>query len=241
MRRIARQLAKADLSRLRFRTRIHFLHIGKNAGTQIRHIASQINARSGKYTFVTHRHRTRLSDLPEGAQYFFSIRDPISRFQSGFYSRKRKGRPRVLLEWSPGERVTFTQFEHANDLAEALFEPSRRGRDAYSAVQSILHLAMHQHSWFGREGHFLATQPPLHIIRQEKFADDMADFMDVLGLDRGMASISDVAAHRNDYSEVPELSEKAVRNLSVWYAADIEFYRLCIDHLEQKKRRVDRG
>lgn len=36
-------------------------------------------------------------------------------------------------------------------------------------------------------------------------------------------------AHRNDYSQVPDLSPKAVANLTRWYAPDFEFLRICED------------
>ena len=34
-----------------------------------------------------HRHAVRLRDVPVGEKFFFFVRDPVSRFVSGFHSR----------------------------------------------------------------------------------------------------------------------------------------------------------
>ena len=73
---------------------VHFLHLGKNAGTTIKALVRKINQEAKTTLIAAHGHRITLSDLPKDAVYFFSIRDPIARFYSGFYSRKRKGAPR---------------------------------------------------------------------------------------------------------------------------------------------------
>jgi len=79
---------------------IHFLHIGKCAGTQILSITKQVNAKTSGRKIRKHGHDVFLRHLPEEADFFFSIRDPTSRFRSGFYSRKRKGPPRHFSERS---------------------------------------------------------------------------------------------------------------------------------------------
>src|SRR5262249_46523580 len=123
---------------------IHFLHISKNAGTQIKFVVQQINRNNENYRIEAHPHRIGLKHLPPSADYFFSIRNPYTRFQSGFYSRKRKGAPRLFIDWSPEEEETFSNFEHANDLAEALFEDSTRGYLAFAAMRAIPHLQIQQ-------------------------------------------------------------------------------------------------
>jgi hypothetical protein len=73
----------------RSQIKLVFLHVGKNAGTQILHLASQLQ--NNGIVINKMPHRGRLMDISGNDRYFFSIRDPISRFKSGFYSRKRKG------------------------------------------------------------------------------------------------------------------------------------------------------
>ena len=122
---------------------IVFLHIGKNAGTQVQHVTRQLE----HYGIVvkSYGHRVKLFELPHDSQYFFSIRNPASRFVSGFYSRKRKGQPRLHNEWTPHEAIAFESFEHANELAENLFSTGAIGTRARQAIKSISHTGMQQY------------------------------------------------------------------------------------------------
>ena len=209
---------------------VHFLHIGKAAGTQVRYLAKSLNKQKADIRINKHRHDVRLKDLPSKERYFFSIRQPESRFMSGFYSRKRKGQPRIYSEWSGHEKMAFGQFEHATDLAEALFEDSPRGHEAISAIRSITHTAQNQVDWFVQRGNFLNIRPPIYILRQEHFDTDWDVFLGRLALKDlvELESASDpVRAHRNDYDGIPPLSEKAKKNLAAWYVQDIEFYKQC--------------
>ena len=45
-----------------------------------------------------------------------------------------------------------------------------------------------------------------------------------------------VTAHRGDYSNVPELSPKALANLRQWYSHDYAFVRMCEAYIEAGKR-----
>jgi len=216
------------------RQAIQFIHLGKNAGTQINQMGDQINAASRKYRFQKYHHNTLLSQIDPNQKYFFSIRNPVSRFKSGFYSRKRKGQPRIYSEWTESEKQSFAQFSHANELAEALFDQSEAGQNAYCAMRSITHCAMYQHLNFGKIGHFLTLSPPVHIVRTEKFETDLAVLVKNLDLDIEIHEANDsTTAHRNDYAKTPDLSSKAISNLERWYAVDFEFYRLCESWIEQ--------
>ncbi|MFV2036717.1 MAG: hypothetical protein ACC646_03940 [Paracoccaceae bacterium] len=204
------------------------MHIGKNAGTQINRVADRFNDVSTRFRIVAHPHHETLRDLPRSGQYFFSIRNPVSRFESGFLSRQRKGQPRILSEWTPHEAIAFSEFSDANSLAESLFRDGETGTKAYKAMRSISHVAMNQHHWFVQAGQFLQLRPPLHIIRQENFASDLAVFLGKVGFDEAPDITDDaVAAHKNDYSGHQKLSAGAIRNLERWYAVDIEFYKIC--------------
>lgn len=207
---------------------IAFLHIGKNAGTQIMHLSQQLKP----HGVLVHQlpHTKKLYEIPPQLNYFFSIRNPITRFKSGFYSRKRKGLPRIYVEWTPWEARAFEKFAHANDLAEALFRDDERGHDAAQAIQAIRHTAMQQIDWFERMS-FLDLRPPVWIIRQERLAEDFDMLLRRMGLSLEFRdlrpAIDSASAHRNDYSEVPELTALARENLARWYARDIVFYALC--------------
>jgi hypothetical protein len=211
-------------------TDIAFLHIGKNAGTQITHLARQIEESVG-LKIVNCGHETKLYMLPEDARYFFSIRNPVSRYKSGFYSRKRKGQPRIYNEWTEHEHLAFSTFEHANDLAESLFRNDKQGREATQAIGSISHTSRHQIDWFQRTGQFFTLNPPLWIIRQEYFDDDFSELLNKsnIALSYSDLKVSEDAmtTHKNDYTEVPKFSDLAITNLKRWYARDFVFYELC--------------
>ncbi|CUJ18663.1 sulfotransferase family 2 domain-containing protein [Cognatishimia activa] len=215
---------------------IFFLHIGKCAGTQIGDVIKKINETKGN---VLHKcfHDDALKDIPVEADYFFSIREPISRFYSGFYSRKRKGQPRMFFEWTEHEAFAFQEFEHANDLAESLFEDSHIGSKAMQAITSIRHTAQNQIDWFFMCGGIFDVRPPLAIIRQENFASDLSKFLERAGLTELQNefdfSKGKKKAHANDYSATPPLSDKAKTNLQHWYSQDIEFYRVCERWIEK--------
>lgn len=216
---------------------IHFLHIGKCGGTQVSYLARQITDQGSKMKIVIHGHYDSLRDLPPEARYFFSIRNPFSRYLSGFYSRKRRGRPRFNVAWSPHDEVAFSRFEHANDLAESLFEPGDLGREAWGAIKSIIHTAQNQSDWFAAQGNFLVVRPPVWILRQERFSSDLKVFLERSGVGLGYddldISTDSKIAHANNYDGVPALSEKAKRNLRRWYAQDFGFYDMCDHWLEQ--------
>ena len=215
---------------------IHFLHIGKNAGSQVMSIANQFNDLSRRRTILKRKHDIFLKDIPSDDDYFFSIRDPISRVRSGFYSRKRKGQPRIYSEWSAYDELAFSEFEHANDLAECLFGNGETGARAWAAMKSIRHTAQNQSDWFYCCGNFLRVRPPIFIIRQESFDRDISAFIGTADPDveisRIRLSSNAVESHRNDYSGVPPLSPRAIENLRSWYAQDFSFCKLCNDWIE---------
>lgn len=210
------------------RKRVHFLKIGKNAGTEINRYIDFINSSVPDRRIVKHVHDVFLRHLPMDEDYFFSIRDPIARFRSGFYSRKRKGQPRIYSEWSKYDAVAFRDFQHANDLAEALFRKDELGLKACAAIKSIRHTAQNQVDWFYTCGNFAEVRPPLVIIRQENFGEDIMALQLKMGISDPVVLAEDkIASHHNNYEGTPGLSEKAIENLRIWYSQDFEFYELC--------------
>ncbi len=217
--------------------KVHFLHVGKCAGTAIKDLAERINALPKGPRILAHGHSKKLADLPVDSAYFFSVRHPVSRFVSAFCMRKRKEQPRLYREWTTGEREAFERFSEANDLAESLFAPSATGQAAFAAMQSIGHMAF-QHSWF-KVRELFAARPPLCVLRQEKLSHDVAHLLRLLGVDQALGLPDDsTRAHRNDYSRMTPLSPKAIENLTAWYAVDIEYYRLIDAWVEDNQKRA---
>jgi len=204
---------------------VYFLHIGKAAGSQVKQMMTQVNAARSDIYLQGLTHDVTLAELPEPSDYFFSIRDPISRFRSGFYSRKRRGRPLNDIAWTAHEETAFVNFEHAADLAEALFAPGKTGLKAAAAMKSIRHTAQDQIDWFALAGDIFTTRPPVWVLRQEHLEADLAVLLERLGVEFTPAPRSDsIGSHANDYSGIPDLTEAGIANLQRWYAQDFAFH-----------------
>ncbi len=217
---------------------IHFLHVGKAAGTQIQHVIEQINqSRRVKRKLVYHGHGFGLFNVPPGQDYFFSTRDPLTRFKSGFYARKRKYHVNAgHQDWTEHERRAFARFSHAKDLAEALFAPGQRGQEAVQAILSNQHCARAIVDEFKFCGHLFALRPPLWIIRQERFQADLEVFLRRIGYNGPVdVATAKEEANTGDYDGVPELSESAKANLRRWYAQDYAFLALCESWLNENE------
>ena len=215
---------------------LDFMHIGKCAGNQIESLLTQISNQSD-FTFTFHQHEIKLRHLDSAVPYFFSIRNPISRFFSGFYSRKRKGQPKFYNPWTSHEEKSFQYFPHANNLAESLFDHDLEGRLARNAITTIGHLRNHQIDWFEGQGEFLDLHPPVGIIRVEHFDRDLDKLLSKLDLDFSnneiIISNNPIVMHKNDYSNAEPLSKKAKENLQQWYLRDFFFYATCEDWIIQ--------
>lgn len=216
-----------------FRTRFHYLHIGKTAGTATKAVMTAMNQqRGGKAKFILHKHYVSLSDLPTDALYFFALRDPIDRFYSGFYSRKRKGQPRHHQEWSRQEAWCFDRFPEANDLALAL------GADdplpAIISMRSIGHIRRRLVDVLDDMHGVLVDHRPAFILRQAQVETDFRAFADKFGLGPVPDFPKDaVAAHRNSYDETPPLSDTAKDNLRHYLSDDIAYYQALLSLAEE--------
>lgn len=207
---------------------IHFLHVPKTAGSQIKFVANRVNRNRLRNRIRVHAHDVRLMDLPRKQRYFFSTRDPITRFRSAFHWRVEKRFEGSGKVRSAQEVQAFQLFTSANDLAEALFLPDQTGMDAALAMKSIRHVSRNLVDSFSLHGFDLVIRPPVWIIRIEHFQADLAEFLRRIGhpgpvdLDR-----DDRSARKLAYDTVPPLSDLAKQNLRRWYAQDFEFLRNC--------------
>ena len=172
-----RQLASDAFDR---REVIHFLHIGKNAGSHVWRLAAQVNRSQTRLRFKKQGHEKKLIDIPRMAQYFFCTRDPVTRFVSSFHqaSRRRPTGPRTNVRRSRGTYMpsTLPNISH--------FHTKPSGHDATKANRRPRTQSMNQRDWFDRAGRFSnsRTSPP-HRARLESFEDDIARLFEKLGLD----------------------------------------------------------
>jgi hypothetical protein len=210
---------------------VHFIHVSKTGGTAVRHaIRECLRSRGGLLlspwgAVCGHRHGFRLCDVPRGDKAIVPLRDPITRFQSGFYSRQREGRPRYRIKWSDEERQSFEWFPTPGSLADALAEsPSQARARAEFAMKSIRHLRRRLTLWTG-EPRYLRRHldTVLYVARQETLDDDWERLKELLDLPREvMLPRGERARHRTTYPDDARISEKGAAALRAWYATDYE-------------------
>lgn len=221
------------LLRARYRAQgkniVHLIHIGKTAGTAIKDALAPARVTEHQI-LVFHSHETRMRDIRKGDRFMFFVREPISRFTSGFYSRQRQGRPRIFSPWSPAEEKAFTTFKTANDLANALSSTDASLKAAAEdAMRSIRHVRDSYWNWFGDEKALMARREDIYFIgAQETLATDFARLREKLRLPESVSLPTDpVKAHRNPGSADYTLDEQAKTNLRRWYAREWEFIEFC--------------
>ena len=207
----------------------HFLHLSKTGGTAIKH-ALRPYLDTGRYIIKLHPHKVTLADVPVGEKFFFFLRDPESRFVSGFYSRQRQGRPRIHVPWTVGEEKAFSRFATANELAKALSSEDleRRGH-AVEAMQAIAHARRSFDLWFGSDDYFQQRSGDILFIGfQEQLSEDFEILKRLLSLPAQVAlPEDDVAAHRNPPTADRHFDHEARSNMAVWYAQDRRFVEQC--------------
>lgn len=206
---------------------MHFLHIGKTGGTAIKH-AVYSSAEKGVITL--HVHTVFLRDVPVGEGVFFFLRDPVTRFVSGFNSRLRQGAPKFVRPWRPEEAVAFQHFQTPTALAEALSSPDEALRDrATAAMGAITHVKSSYYDWVGSDDYLGQRLDDVAVIGfQETLERDVAYLksVGVMPHDGRLPGRAD-NAHRTPEGFETTLSALGRTNIEAWYARDIGLYARC--------------
>jgi Sulfotransferase family len=217
---------------------VHVLHVPKTGGTVLKH-ALEAYPRTDRCAIIQHAHGTFLRDVPAGEQVIFLLRDPLTRFVSGFYSRQRNGYPRYNGSWKPGERAAFERFSSPNELARTLSSSEREQRQlAWSAMGSIQHLCSTL-AWLEGEAYLRSRLPDIFYIGfQETLNQDFDYLRPKLGLPEELKlSDDEVVAHRNPAHLDYHLDDLAAANLREWYQADQRLLDFCRSHAPQVNAR----
>lgn len=233
----ARERAQRSWHRAQGKPCLHFLHLGKTGGSAVKYAIEQCANPHLCYVIYLHPHEVTLRDVPAGHKFFFFLRDPLSRFVSGFYSRQRQGRPRYYLRWSQAEEAAFTRFQTPNALGLALSAADSEERQAAEeAMRSILHVRDSYWNWFESREYFLSRATDLFFIGfQEQLADDFEVLRNKLFLPCLSLPQDDVFAHRNPPELDRSLDPVAAANLKRWYAKDYAFADLCHEILRDRE------
>ncbi|HVN02580.1 MAG TPA: hypothetical protein VMT68_20435 [Caulobacteraceae bacterium] len=208
----------------------HFIHVGKTGGTAIKQ-ALRSCPDAGAYTLFVHGHAQTLRGVPAGEKVVFFLRDPVSKFVSGFDYRLRGSLPHFDIPWRPHEAEAFARFTSAAALAKALSseDPDERAR-AGQAMRSIHHVRDSVVArWFESEAYFRSRlDDVLFIGFQEDLAADFERLKRVLGLPPALTLPGpDTVAYQKSPTPPEPLDTVARANLVAWYADDVRFYALC--------------
>ncbi len=210
------------------------LHNRKTAGTALKDVIERQHQRTPMMKVAYFGHAmtfARFIHEYPASQAIFFVRDPISRFISGFYSRLRQGAPRYHFPWSRREAKAFRRFATPNQLAEALSSLNLYKRYcALSAMKSIGHIK-HTYTDFLGPLEFLQQQASriAFIGHQPEFDADLIHLRSLLHIDDDIiAPMDEKRAHRNPADVDKQLSEKAQHNLSKWYKEDYAIYHWCL-------------
>lgn len=210
---------------------VHFIHISKTGGSAIKHAIRSVGEPETPYGPIhLHPHPTKLDEIPEDHHVFFSVRDPIARFVSSFYSRKRKGQPNYFRDWNEEEELAFAAFDAPQDLGAALASDDETMRShAVAAMRGIRQVRRNMSRWL--HGTRLLRRRRariIHIVRQETLEEDWGQIKSLLGLPEDLPLPEDpVVAHRAPGSEDRRLDETARKALVDWYARDYRLLTYC--------------
>jgi hypothetical protein len=212
---------------------VHFIHIGKTAGSalkegvRLRKFIWQNVTISGKYIFQMEKHPFTMQHLKKDEYVFFIIRDPISRFISGFYSRMRMGQPRLYNPWSPEEEVAFGKFQTPNQLGEALSSDDQDLKiSAEKALRGIGHVKSSFWDWFISQDYIIKRKKSLlFYLKQETLNQDLERIGKTLGFNFPQPADDEVNAHKNPEHFDKKLSETARENLRNWFKEEYKFLK----------------
>lgn len=207
---------------------LHFLHIGKTGGSAFKS-AIKKHTDASRFEVRLHGHATTLKDIPVGEYVTFFLRDPISRFISGFYSRQRKGQPRFYSEWRPREKEVFEHFQTPNQLALSLaIESSADHSLSHTAMKKVQHLKRYRY-WYGSFEYFRSRIKDIFYIGfQESLSQDFGELKRLLGLpDHIQLPDDDIGAHRNPKGLDKSIDDIGVTALKHWYSEDYRFISIC--------------
>lgn len=204
---------------------LHFLHIQKTGGTAV---AAALEGRQplGPYHVEYRGHGSGMRRVPLGDGVIFFLRDPLSRFISGFRDRQAQGQPRYDSPWSFGEYLAFRRFKTPDQLARSLSSPQKQERAAAEAAfRSIRHVNATLDRWLVSPDYLESRKSDVFFVGfQETLETDYARLHDLLKLPQDARLPTDpVRAHRRQHAPKDVLSGEAVDNLRRWYADDYRF------------------
>jgi hypothetical protein len=215
--------------------RVHLIHIGKTGGTAIKHALAEAPRPRG-LDLVLHGHDIALDAIDPAEPVIFSLREPVSRFTSAFYSRQRCGRPRYFFPWSELEQCVFSAFPTPEALALALADPGAEHHAlAREALEGIRHFRRLNRWLIGEEFLLARRSQILFVAFQESLSRDFETLRRLLDLPSSVVlPTGEVEAHRNPPGLRKEIAPAGLAALRHWYAEDARLIATCRQLMAQR-------
>jgi hypothetical protein len=215
---------------------VHMLHIPKTAGSALQFIlGSKLNNIDPERTRLELcGHAKTLAQIFEGEEgkqplVAFFVRDPVSRFRSGFNSRLRQGQPRYNSPWTAKEQMAFGVYRTPDQLASALSAEDSAQKSARCAFNVIRHVRRQLSRWLISPEYLdQHVDRIFYIGLQETFESDAKGLLRKLGLDDTLPEMDEHVRHATPQGFDLTLSDRAIENLKRWYADDYEIYDWCV-------------
>lgn len=207
---------------------VHFLHIGKTGGTAIKHALAEAIHPPG-IKLILHGHDISLDQIDSAEPVIFSLREPVSRFISAFYSRMRCGQPRYFFPWSELEQKVFSVFATPEALALALADSDSEHHPlAREALEGIRHFRR-LNRWLVGEDFLLSRRDQiLFVAFQESLDRDFENLRRLLNLPASVVlPTGELEAHRNPAGLSRHIAQPGVEALRHWYAEDARLIEVC--------------
>lgn len=222
------------------KTIVHIFHIGKTGGTALK------NSLMGKILFFKTKfyqndkffiflrvHNGTLNNTKANEKIIFFVRDPVSRFKSAFYSRKRQSQPKFFVRWSKEEEITFKTFKTPNELAESLNSDDLNLRkQAQESMKTTMHVNTSYWDWFIDEDTLFQRLDKIIFVGTQKNLNRDFNYMkNLLKIEESYKLPSDSKnMHKNPAYFDNYLSDRAIKNLENWYKEDYRFLNILSDN-----------
>ena len=212
-----------------YKKKLHFIHIGKCAGSSVKKALESLNINFIYYhCFDANKVLSKkLIEASPDNYFLLLIRDPISRFISAFYYDFYS---KIMIADAPGPNGVWKSlygiFRKPNEVGEALSHNDKKLRSAAQTYIFKSHLHAHYSlSWYvSFENLKYLNHNNLHIIKSEN-AD--LDFQDFLMKNFSIADYGLLPKEKLDYKSLikdydPSLTKLAKKNLKDAYYNDYQ-------------------
>lgn len=166
---------KAKLTR---RELVYFLHVNKAAGTSAIAGIRKYASKSKTHIIVPLPHQYGLASIPRKAKVALFIRNPETRFESGFEHLYRKGYPHYNVTWTKEEAEVFKEFQNFSSLIQSMSSDDQTLRTAaFSAWRHVFHLRHPYRHYVGNLSFLEKNIDRIVFVgEQENFQNDWARF-----------------------------------------------------------------